>query len=103
MGAALVRELARKNNIPLQEVMVRNDSPCGSTIGPIMSAKTGMLQIYQLYHFLNTFKEDKRHAVFLIKIKVLTVVLSNIYHQGRGAYVSRCFTNLKMLPQVLKP
>lgn len=42
MGAALVRELARKNNIPLQEVMVRNDSPCGSTIGPIMSAKTGI-------------------------------------------------------------
>ena len=81
MGAALVRELARKNNIPLQEVMVRNDSPCGSTIGPIMSAKTGMLQIYQLYHFLNTFKEDKRYAVFLIKIKVLTVVLSNICQQ----------------------
>ena len=42
MGAALVRELARRNDIPLQEVMVRNDSPCGSTIGPIMSAKTAL-------------------------------------------------------------
>lgn len=42
MGAALLRELALRNDIPLQEVMVRNDSPCGSTIGPIMSAKTAL-------------------------------------------------------------
>ena len=42
MGAAQLRELARRNEIPLQEVMVRNDSPCGSTIGPIISAKTAL-------------------------------------------------------------
>ena len=42
MGAALVRELAKQNDIPLQEVMVRNDSPCGSTIGPIISANTAI-------------------------------------------------------------
>ena len=29
----------------LQDFVVRNDSPCGSTIGPIMSAKLGMQTI----------------------------------------------------------
>ena len=42
MGASLIRRLAEINNIPLQEVMVKNDSPCGSTIGPLISAKTGL-------------------------------------------------------------
>jgi aspartyl aminopeptidase len=29
------RELARVANIPIQEFAVRNDCPCGSTIGPM--------------------------------------------------------------------
>ena len=39
----LVRELARRAGLPPpQEFAVRNDCPCGSTIGPIISANTGM-------------------------------------------------------------
>ena len=38
----LVRELARKHNIKVQEFMVRNDCPCGTTIGPIIAANTGI-------------------------------------------------------------
>jgi len=39
----VVRELARRGNCPPpQEFVVRNDCPCGSTIGPIISASTGM-------------------------------------------------------------
>ena len=39
----IVRELARRNDLPPpQEFVVRNDCPCGSTIGPIISANTGM-------------------------------------------------------------
>lgn len=38
----LVRELGRKAKIPIQEFVVRNDCPCGSTIGPTISALTGI-------------------------------------------------------------
>lgn len=38
----LLRELARRANAPVQEFVVRNDCPCGSTIGPIISARVGI-------------------------------------------------------------
>lgn len=39
----IVREIARKSGIaPVQEFVVRNDCPCGSTIGPILSSNTGI-------------------------------------------------------------
>jgi aspartyl aminopeptidase len=37
----LLRRIAQSANVPLQEFVVRNDMPCGSTIGPMMS-KTGI-------------------------------------------------------------
>jgi len=41
-GALVIRELARRNSIPIQDFVVRTDSLCGSTIGPILSANTGI-------------------------------------------------------------
>lgn len=38
----VIRELARKAKVKTQEFVVRNDCPCGSTIGPILSANTGI-------------------------------------------------------------
>lgn len=41
VSAALFREVGRRRGIPCQEFSVRNDMPCGSTIGPILSAILG--------------------------------------------------------------
>jgi len=41
--AFIVREICRKAKLnPVQDFVVRNDCPCGSTIGPIISANTGI-------------------------------------------------------------
>ncbi|KAI7905247.1 peptidase M18 [Cokeromyces recurvatus] len=41
----ILHEIARQRNIPIQEFVVRNDSSCGSTIGPMLSAKLGLRTI----------------------------------------------------------
>ncbi|KAK4244177.1 peptidase M18 [Corynascus novoguineensis] len=41
-GIVLVQEVARRSHVPLQLFVVKNDSPCGSTIGPMLSAKLGV-------------------------------------------------------------
>ena len=38
----VVREVARMAGAAVQEFMVKNDCPCGTTIGPIISSRTGL-------------------------------------------------------------
>jgi aspartyl aminopeptidase len=41
----ILRNLAEKYEIPIQDFIVRNDKPCGSTIGPFMSKRLGVASI----------------------------------------------------------
>ena len=40
--AALFREIGARRGLPCQEFVVRQDTGCGSTIGPVISASTGI-------------------------------------------------------------
>nr|VZH96115.1 unnamed protein product [Spirometra erinaceieuropaei] len=42
LTAAVVREVARRSAVPLQEFVIRQDQPCGGTIGPILSTQLGV-------------------------------------------------------------
>ena len=37
-----MKKIGNLSRVPLQLFVVRNDSPCGSTIGPMISAKLGL-------------------------------------------------------------
>ena len=45
VSSSLLKAVAQKVNVPLAEFVVKNDMPCGSTIGPISASKTGMKTI----------------------------------------------------------
>ncbi|KAJ2477164.1 hypothetical protein IWW56_004500 [Coemansia sp. RSA 2131] len=40
--STILKDIAKRNGIPMQEFVVRNDSSCGSTIGPMLSAQLGL-------------------------------------------------------------
>lgn len=42
VGTSIIRLIAEKADVPLQDFIVRNDGPCGSTIGPMMASKAGI-------------------------------------------------------------
>lgn len=45
IGCALIVETCRKLHLPLQKFVARTDMPCGSTIGPINAAASGICTV----------------------------------------------------------
>lgn len=45
IGSSVLKVLAARAGVPLQEFIVRNDTLCGSTIGPMLAAKAGIKTI----------------------------------------------------------
>lgn len=65
-----VRELARRAGVPIQEFAVRNDCPCGSTIGPIISQNTGTTN-----EFLQSNPMRKKSLYFYLCTSLLTYLI----------------------------
>ncbi|CAF1396365.1 unnamed protein product [Adineta steineri] len=43
--STVIKEIARLSNVPIQEFCMRNDMPCGTTVGPILSSRLGMYTV----------------------------------------------------------
>ncbi|KAI7866672.1 peptidase M18 [Spinellus fusiger] len=75
MTSLVLKELAKKHSIPVQEFVVRNDSSCGSTIGPMLSAKLGLrtvdignpqLSMHSIREVGGT--DDVKHGIRLLQV-----------------------------------
>ncbi len=44
-SGAIFKEIGKLCNVPIQEFIVRQDSPCGTTIGPIITSKVGIRSV----------------------------------------------------------
>lgn len=74
----IVREAARRaGNVPIQEFVVPNDKPCGSTIGPILSSRSGLrtVDVGQAQLSMHSIREMCSVRDFALGEKVLEEVM----------------------------
>merc|ERR1711915_33245 len=83
----ILRELARRANVPFQEFVVRNDCPCGSTIGPIVSAGVGIRTVDMGISSLSM--HSIRETMGCEDIET-TIKLFNSFYSGFGPLDKSC-------------
>jgi len=78
----ITREIAKIAQVPLQDFVVRNDSPCGSTIGPMLSAKLGIktIDVGNPQLSMHSIREqcgadDAEHAIKLFKVILFDIFI----------------------------
>ncbi|SCU93208.1 LAMI_0E13586g1_1 [Lachancea mirantina] len=78
-GFLVIKKLADAAQIPLQLFVVANNSPCGSTIGPILASKTGMrtLDIGNPVLSMHSIRETGAAADIDLQIKLFKAFFSN--------------------------
>eukprot|EP00760_Papus_ankaliazontas_P032965 PhM_4_TR6106/c0_g1_i1/m.8388/K01267/DNPEP; aspartyl aminopeptidase len=75
--AAVMRLLAEMVDVPLQDFCVKNDSPCGSTIGPILSTLTGIPTVDLGNAMLSM--HSVRETCGTVDLVYLTMLLGSFY------------------------
>jgi aspartyl aminopeptidase len=87
LTAYMFRECAKLSGIPTQEFVVKNDMGCGSTIGPIVSAQTGIrtvdvgvpqLSMHSVREMMGTEDVDICHKHFLAFYENIAKVDANV-------------------------
>ena len=84
-NAAVFKELAKLCNVPLQEFIVRQDSPCGTTIGPITSAKIGIKSVdVGIPQFAMHSIREQLVIVYLLYYRTIFEELYKNYEKVKG-------------------
>lgn len=85
----IFKEIAKKDNVPVQEFVVRNDSPCGSTIGPMLSAHLGVrtVDIGNAQLSMHSIREQAGAHDFDHAIKLFKSFFNNLANTDKQVYV----------------
>ncbi|CAI2348133.1 unnamed protein product [Caenorhabditis sp. 36 PRJEB53466] len=84
---AALKQVAFEAQVPLQVVVVRNDSPCGSTVGPILATKLGLqtvdvgcpqLAMHSIREFADTSSILQATTLYTKFFQRLSTILSSM-------------------------
>ncbi|CAL2036187.1 unnamed protein product [Caenorhabditis brenneri] len=84
---AVLKQVAFEAKVPLQDMIVRNDSPCGSTVGPILATKLGLqtvdvgcpqLAMHSIREFADTSSIYQATTLYSTFYERLNTILSNM-------------------------
>jgi len=84
VGSSVLKVLAAQAQVPIQEFIVRNDSLCGSTIGPMMAAKAGIktIDIGAPQLAMHSIRETCGVVDLLYYKKLFAVFFTSYYHMA---------------------